>query len=758
MTGLAALALVAVLAQGQAPPALADSAELALRRGDWTTAERTATALVRAYERDGRRWPARHRTAAARAYVVLGARDADALRHAVAAFDAATAADSADLEPRLRVGDLFLEKYNAPEARRSYESVLALAPKNAAALLGLARVLAFEGRPDALATARRSLAADPGFAPAHVFLARSHLEAEAYDSAQTAAARALAADSSAVSAWAVLGAVAWLRGDTTGFVRARAAAARYEPRPASFYVDLADAAARHRRYAAAVDFARDAVRLDARSARGLGALGTNELRIGAIDSGRAHLERAFALDPFHVWNKNTLDLLDVLRGFHSTRSGRFHILTPPDETALLTLYLAPLLDSAYEALAARYGYRPPPPVRLELYRRHADFSVRTVGLAGLGALGVSFGTVLAMDAPSARERGSFNWGSTAWHELAHTFTLGLSDHRVPRWLSEGLSVLEERRARPGWGADVSVDFLGALQSGRLRSVSTLNDGFVRPTYPQEVVFSYYQASLVCEMIEADWGAAALPALLVAFRNGWELPAAVRRALRVEPAELDRRFDAWMRSKFALPLRSVTAGPATGAVGGAFIDAVTLGRELLAQGRGDSARRVLERAQRLFPDYAGEDSPAWYLAQLDTAAGDLRAAVTQLARITTRNETAWRANELEARLRERLGDRPGAAAALERLIWISPYEESVHRQLAELAEQMGDHARSVRERRAVVAVHPADPLEARYQLARVLALSGDRVAARREILDVLEGAPGFEKAQLLLLELRQGRNP
>jgi len=75
------------------------------------------------------------------------------------------------------------------------------------------------------------------------------------------------------------------------------------------------------------------------------------------------------------------------------------------------------------------------------YRRHADFSVRTVGLAGLGALGVSFGSTLAMDAPSARPPGDFNWGSTAWHELTHAFTLGASGHRVPRWLSEGLSVL-----------------------------------------------------------------------------------------------------------------------------------------------------------------------------------------------------------------------------------------------------------------------------------------------------------------------------
>src|SRR5207253_3008380 len=83
------------------------------------------------------------------------------------------------------------------------------------------------------------------------------------------------------------------------------------------------------------------------------------------------------------------------------------------------------------------------------------FSVRTVGLAGLGALGVSFGTTLAFDSPAAKDAGPFNWGSTVWHELAHTFTLGSTEHRIPRWLSEGLSVYEEHRARPGWGFDVT---------------------------------------------------------------------------------------------------------------------------------------------------------------------------------------------------------------------------------------------------------------------------------------------------------------
>ena len=689
-------------------------AELALGRGERTAALRRAAALATSYGREGDRWPYDDRVAAGRAYALLGEEDPEAVRSALAAFDDAVSADSAGLEAQLRVGDLFLEKYNAPDARAMYQDVLRRAPGHARALLGLARVQAFEGDPAAMETARRSVAANPALAGGHVLLGRLHLEVEAYDSAVVAAGRALAVDSSTLQGWALLGAVAVLRGDSAKFTAARAAARRRHPRPAEFYVELAEAAGRQRRYTEAVRLGREAVAIDSLSAAAHGVLGTNLLRTGDIASGRAHLERAFARDPFHVWHKNTLDLLDQLREFRTLGRGRFRIVASRQEADLLALYLEPLLEEAYDTLAARYGHRPPTPVRLELYRRHADFAVRTVGLAGLGALGVSFGTTLAMDAPSARERGAFNWGSTAWHELAHTFTLGLSGHRVPRWLSEGLSVLEERRARPAWGADPSAEFLTALKEGRLRPVSRLNDGFVRPSRPGDIVLSYYQASLVCEMIEAERGAPTIAAMLEAYRDGLDTPAVLARVLGLTPQGLDRRFDRWVRERFAAALRGQAPDDESPS-------ALATARALVERGRVDSA-------------------------------------VARLARLTSRDETAWDANALEAELRERLGDHAGAAAALERLVWIWPYDADVHVRLAALAERLNDHPRAVRERRAVVALDPSDRLEARYQLARALARAGERAAARREILGVLELAPGFEKGQALLLELSERRNP
>ena len=733
--------------------AAATLAELADRRGDHADATRRAQALTAAYERGASGWSSSDRVAAGRAYLLQSRGNAPAVRSALAAFDAGYAADPANLDARLRAGELFLDKYNAPDAKTSFEEVLRKAPNDARALLGLGRVAIFSGEGPATPLLRRSLAANPSLVPAHLALARLHLSAEAYDSAATAVRAALAVDSASIGAWSLLGAIGWLQGDQASFAQARDAVRKLNPRPAEFYAELAEAAVGHRRYSDGISLAREALTLDSTSLRALGLLGTTELRAGQIEQGRARLERAFAIDPFNVWHKNTLDLLDQLNTFKVTTTPRFQIVAPPEESALLTAYIVPLLDEAYDSLSARYHYKPQGSVRIELYGRHADFSVRTMGIAGLGALGVSFGNLLSMDAPSARPRGEFNWGSTAWHELTHAFTLGSSEHRVPRWLSEGLSVLEERRARAGWGAGPTVEFIAAYGSGRLRPVSQLNDGFVRPRYSGEVQLSYYEASLVAEMIEKEFGPKAIVDMLAAYKDGLTTPAVFTRVLKLTPAQVDAKFDGWVRARFASPLRAITATDSGKVLGGDFVTAMRSGAEFLSRKQTDSARVALERAEALFPDYSGPSAPAQHLAALAAERGDFKEALAQITRVTSRYETAWDANMMEVQFREKLGDTLGTRPALERLLWISPYDVELHTKLATLATRAGDHRTALRERRAIVALNPPDPIDARYELARALAASGDVASARRELLAVLEQAPSFEKGQALLLELR-----
>jgi tetratricopeptide (TPR) repeat protein len=612
----------------------------------------------------------------------------------------------------------------------------------------MARVRDFDGAPGVLELVERSLDANPNLAEARLFQAEILVAQEDFAEAARLAEGVLARNAASQPALAVLAAARYLQEDRAGFEEARRKALALNPRNAEFYNTVADVSVRNRLYAEAVDFAAQAVALDERSWRGFGILGLNQLRVGQIEAGRKSLETSFAGDPYNVWIKNTLDLLDTFPQYVETATPHFRLLVHGKESELLAPLLGELAEEAYTRLAERYRFSPAAPIRIEVYPSHADFSVRTVGLAGLGALGACFGPVLAIDSPSAREIGQFNWGSTLWHELAHTVTLGASDGEVPRWLGEGLSVLEERRARPGWGDDLGVEFLKALRGGKLLPIGELNNGFVRPTGPHQIGISYYQASLVAEWIEAQRGFPAVLDLLRAYREGRTTEEAFQSVLATTLEEFDRGFFAHLHARYAGPLGGLAE----------FEKELAAGVALMQQKKPAEAQPRLERARALFPEYGGDNSPYWFLAMIHKEKGDRRGVVEQLTKLTAINERHYRAHVELAMALEDEGDRAGAAAALERALYIWPFDAGTHDRLAVLQGELGKPAGVVRARRSLVALDPVDRPEALYQLALALAEAGDAAGARREVLRALELAPRFQRAQELLLKLHRGAPP
>ena len=736
---------------------------LAFERGERAEAMRVFDSFLDNYNNARSRLSAGELRAVAIACRYLGRDDPQLFKDALRAYDAAIAKDTMDLDYRVELGLLFLEKFNSADARSIFDGVLTVNPRHPRALVGMARLATFDGRGDAAALVRQSLEVNPSDAEARAYAALLLIDVERYADAANEAIRGLAADSGAPAPLVSLAAARYLAGDTANFRRALARAHERLQGAADAEIILADVAARNRLYKEAARFAAAGVSRDPRAARALALLGINQLRIGQIAEGKASLDQSFAADPFDVWAKNTLDLLDTFTQYEERRTPRFVVSMEKKDAALLDLYVTPLAEMAFDSLAARYAFRPELPIRLELFRSHADFSVRTVGLAGLGALGVCFGSVIAMDSPAARPIGEFNWGSTLWHELAHTFTLGASGNRVPRWFSEGLSVYEERRARPSWGSDVSPQFIAAYKAGMLAPPSRMNDGFMRPKFPEEVILSYYQASLVGEWIEQEKGIAGIRTMLAAYGGGATTEQAIKQVIGLDLATLDSRFDAFVRAKFTRELAAVELVPAKEGPPaeqivwrGPFSDAMRRATASAERQQWDDAVRELELAKSLFPSYAGEDSPYRTLARIHRTRGDKAGAERELAALTSRNESAYAANLELAELGAARGDWRTAAAALERAIYIYPFDAKIHLQLAEQASRASDHATVIRERRAVMALDPADRVEAMYQLAKAHSDAGDKASARREVLRTLDLAPNFEKAQSLLLSLQEKR--
>ena len=745
---------------------------LAKRRGDMPRATAGFDRFIDIYNTAAQTLTSREMMAVGIACRELGAGNPELFKDALKALDRAVVIDPANMEARVLLGELFLEKYNGAEAQKTLDEVLQINASNPRALVASASRLIFDGQPGADSLLLAALAVSPEFAPARVMMAHGMVDVERFADAVKEAERALKVNPSDAEALAVLAGAKFVSGDEKGYEEAKTRVLAINPRDAGFFVELAEMTGRVRRYSVAADFARQAIAADPKNWKAHSVLGMNLMRLGKIPEGRASLDTAFKGDPFDVWVKNTLDLLDTFKNYDNSSTEQVNYMIEKTESAVISVYLHDIAEKAYTRFQQRYVFTPPPPIRIEVYRSHADFSVRTVGLAGLGALGVSFGTTLAFDSPAAKDAGPFNWASTVWHELAHTFTLGSTDHRIPRWLSEGLSVWEEHQARAGWGASVSPGFLEAFRTGKLVPVSRMNDGFMRPKYPEQIPYSYYQASLVCDLIVRDFGEKALTALLNEYKAGRTTEEAFQKVTGQDMAAFDKRFDTYMKQRFAAPLAALAIpGPEYPAgmgaaefkaradsLPGSYRAQVLAGVSYIKTNQNIEAIKMLERAHALFPLYGDDDSPAAMLAKLYGESGDKAKAIAMLKVVALSDESAFDANVQLGTLLAAANDSAGAMDALERAVFVNPFPADVHKSLAALAAARGDHARHVREREALVALDPVDKAAALFDLAVAYRSAGDEMKARRTVLRALEDAPNFERAQDLLLAIVDGRKP
>lgn len=717
-------------------------AEILYMRGERDEANTRFDRFIDVYNRSDR-LPAEDLVAIGNAVTYLGLREPVLFQDAVMAFDEATQVDPSYIEAHIRLGELFVEKYDGAQAGDALRDALALNPNHPRALLALARAHAFDGRTgQAMETVRQSLEINPNLVPARLFLARMHIDAEDYEQAEEQLDRALEVNPASLEALSMVAALRYVRGDVRGYEEIRQQVRRLNPRDAGLLTTVAEIAAQVRRYGDAAELAAEAVTLDAGSWEAFGVLGLNQFRLGRIDEARQSLETAFAGDPYNVWIKNNLDLLDTFEEYEIRTVGDIELMLHGSEADLLFPYVSLAAREAHADLTRRYGDEVRGRIRVELYPRSADFSVRTVGLAGLGALGVSFGDLVALDSPSARQPGSYNWLMTLWHELAHTAALGVSENRVPRWLTEGMSVVEERRTNPAWVPHILPEFLIAYDDGELPPVSTLNEGFIRPPTPQHLGLAYQMASHVAEWIEETRGFDTLVRMLRGYADGGSTDEIIRSVLGAEPRAIDQEFDRWLRAR------------ATPDQAREFMRHLEVGQQELSAGDLDAAQRSLEAAAALFP-MSRRGSPYGLLARIHTQRGDEAAAMAALERHTDYDFNDYGANLELARMKEDRGDLTGAAAALDRAVWIYPFEVEPHLRLARIASELGQHDLAVRERMAIIGLRPTDMAEARYQLAAALLGAGRPDEARAEVLRALEIAPAYQEAQELLLRIHEG---
>jgi tetratricopeptide (TPR) repeat protein len=238
---------------------------------------------------------------------------------------------------------------------------------------------------------------------------------------------------------------------------------------------------------------------------------------------------------------NTEKVLNKLGGFVEVARANFVYVMHPLDSPLLVPLLEEWYGKAWPDLCRRYGLDPDRKIRVECFPVHNDFSVRTVGFTGFGALGVCFGDVFTLLSPRSEMRGDFCFDTTAVHELTHVVTLGLSKNKVPRWLTEGISVHEEHVWSSRADREMDLDLFNYFKSGEIVPLREMNRLFGGP----KILFGYYQGGLLCDYLVGRYGEGVLTKMLQRFANDEEAPQVVQEALGITAEELDRAFLAWL---------------------------------------------------------------------------------------------------------------------------------------------------------------------------------------------------------------------
>lgn len=655
-------------------------------------------------------------------------------------FAAAVARQPKNPALRVRWGRMFLERANKKDAQDLFQEALELDGKYAPAHLGLALIASEGFEAKATEFAKRALEFDPKLVEAQELLAQLAVEDNNLPRAKEEAEKALKISEEALGAMAVLASIDLLqdRPETPWFGRI----AKINPAYGEGYALAGHFLVLNRRYEEGIASYRKSLELNPDLDEAREQMGINLMRLGFETEAQEQLQKVYDRGYQTAATVNSLRLIDSYRRFVTFKTKRSIVRLHSKEAELLKPYIEGEVLRAVETFDKKYKFKLAEPVQVEVYPDHDDFAVRTLGMPGLGALGVTFGHVLAMDSPSGRPPGTFHWASTLWHELSHVYVLTATKHRVPRWFTEGMAVHEETAASPDWGDRLDPQAIRAIQGKKLLPIAELDRGFIHPSYPAQVVVSYFQAGQICDYITEKWGYDTLLAMMHSFAKSKTTSEVVKEHLGLEPEKFDEQFLAWLDKQTGETVKNFEEwrkrmkGLSAAAKAGRHDEVIKEGPAVAALYReaveGESAYELIANA---------------YLAK-----GDKQEARKQLAQYSSIGGRNPAILKKLAALQEEAGQKAEATRTLERILYVYPQDEELHKRLGDLYMSAGSTEKAIREYAAVISSAPIDQAASRFHLAQALRQANRDNEAKEQLLLALEAAPGYKPAQKLLLEL------
>ena len=657
-----------------------------------------------------------------------------------------------DYAPALvAAGDLAYRRYAYDVAARKYGQALAIDGRDQEALAGLAECYHQSVDPRIEQTLGQLLALNPRQLRGLLLRAEQALDLGQTEEALGILADLLAINPRHVDGLSLKGAALFLADRPEEAARVRQQALAVNPFASVAFRVSGRVASRHYRFAEGLAFQKRALEVDPEDHRARLLLAFDLLRMGRDGEARAELERVFAADPYDVQAYNLLNVSDAIAEFNSIRRGIFHLQMPALEVAVLADEMFGLLEEAADFYQRIYRVDLQPPVLLQVFDDHDEFMVRSVGLPGsAGHLGICFGQVVTMDSPRARPLGDVNWQQVLWHEFVHVVTLQKTGNRIPRWLSEGISVYEETRRDTSWGQRLDPDFKAVAETAP--TAEQLESYFTQPRSQEHLLFGYFAAGEFVRFYVQTYGEEALVRSLDAIGAGEETLQALSAAAGRELYAIDRGFRNHLEKRLA-PLANLpdSTDAASASPLGA---ALQRGEQAEREGDLEEAEQAYREAHRLYPEYQGDDAPLRRLVRLYREHGPRNEYVNALQRIVSTDPRAHAECRELAPLLAGHGRWREAAAVLRRAAQVTPFQVSLLTEQVDYLIEAGTLDEAVRQLEKLLYLDPARSTQHRLRLASILADDGETVAARREVVALLEEMPHYWDAQRLLLEITE----
>jgi tetratricopeptide (TPR) repeat protein len=676
-------------------------------------------------------------------------------------------------EPYLATADLSLEMHDPALAAEVLEEALKKFPEDPDVNFGLAQAYESSDSKKAEHHLAQALKRNPRHVPSLLFQIDQLVDAERYEDADAELRKILEFNPHESRAWAYLTILAHLSHDPKSEAVYQAAAlSPWSTNPEVEHL-IGKKLSQKYRFAEGAAHQRRALAFDGKYLPARMQLAQDLLRLGQEAEGWQLAAEGFERNGYDVAAFNLMELRDSLAKFRTLEDAHFVVRMDAKEAEVYGDRVLALLNRARQTLCTKYGWELTQPITVEIFPKPADFAVRTFGMpGGSGYLGVCFGKVITANSPASQAEHPANWESVLWHEFCHVVTLELTHNKLPRWLSEGISVYEERQADPAWGQELTPRYRKWILDGELTPIGKLSGAFLSPPSPMHLQFAYFESALAVEFLIERFGFETLQKILHDLGAGLPINAALDRhtagleSLEQEFAEFARHKaeqwapDAdWEQPDFSAEM--LRDGQALAAWVKErpqnFYGLQAYCRLLVSEKNWEAAVPQLQRFIALCPRYAGPHNGYVLLAQAYRELGQ-----KQRERRTLEELTALDAAETAAGLRllELAADAEDWQAArkhAERLLAINPLIAPPHRALAEAAEKLDDRSAAIRGYSAWLTLDPVDQAEVHYRLARLLHGLDDR-SAKRHVLQALEAAPRFRAAHRLLLEIQPPENP